>query len=528
MADEDKSLLYKLKPITGRMPSVKQPEGHVHFKRKMLWLILVLVVYFALTNVSVYGLSMGESMDLFAQFRAIFAGKSGSIVHLGISPIVNASIMMQLFQGSEIIDLDMKDPEDKAVYQNTQKFLVIVMIFVQAVPQVFGYLQPADAFVSTMGGYVSGYGKQIAQALIVAQIAFGSYLIFLMDEVISKWGIGSGISLFIVAGVSQGIFTGTFNWETNPNQPQSPIPVGTVPKTIYLIQHNSAQQLASGRLETLLLQNPNPIIALVSTIIIFVIVAYVQGSRVELPLSHGRARGARGRYPLKLVYSSVLPVILVSALLANINLFAMLFYNNPTFQNFPLVGHKWWIGMYQPRSTQPIGGGAWYISRINGLQDWLLPLISDKYSGMREVTNQAGQVVLTHSKVQVAAHVICHFTFMVVFAVLFANFWIQTTNMDAESVADQIQDSGMQIPGFRRDPRVLRKVLERYIPTITNFSGFFIGALAAVANMLGTVGNTSGTSLFLAVSILTQLYEQMGKEQMMEMHPVLRDFFGNQ
>jgi len=524
MAEEDKSLLYKLKPLVDRMPAVKKPEGHVHFKRKIMWTALILVVYFVMTNVTVYGLDPEKTMDLFAQFRAIFAGSSGSIVHLGISPIVNASIMMQLFQGAEIINLDIRDnPKDKALYQNTQKFLVIVMIFVQAVPQAFGYLEPGGAFIDMLGGFMTGRGLLLARILIVTQIAIGGYLIFLMDEVISKWGIGSGISLFIVAGVAQAIFTGTFNWVPSPNATNN-IPVGSIPKTIYLIQHNSAQQLASGGVESILLQNPNPLIALVTTIVIFLIVAYVQASRVELPLSHGRARGARGRYPLKLIYSSVLPVILVSALLANINLFAMLFYTNPTFQSFPLLGHKWWIGMYQPGSTAPIAGGAWYISRVQGLQEWLLPLISERYAGALSPEG----VDFTYSKLQIIAHVICHFVFMTVFAVLFANFWIKTTNMDAKSVAEQIQSSGMQIPGFRRDPRVLRKVLERYIPTITNFSGFFIGALAAIANMLGTVGNTSGTSLFLAVSILTQLYEQIGKEQMMEMHPVLRDFFGSQ
>ncbi len=520
--DEDKSHLYKLKPIVDRMPAVKKPDGHVHFRRKMFWLILILVVYFLLTNVTVYGLDPEKTMDLFAQFRAIFAGKSGSIVHLGISPIVNASIIMQLFQGSEIIDLDMKDPQDKAVFQNTQKFLVIIMILIQAVPQVFGYLTPASSFTSVLGSYTGGHGLLAARILIVAQIALGGYFIFLMDEVISKWAVGSGISLFIVAGVSQGIFTGIFNWQTEGIE--GDVPPGTIPKTIHMLRHNSAQELVSGGVETLLIRQPNPILALLTTIILFLIVAYVQGSRIELPVSHGRARGARGRYPIKLVYSSVLPVILVSALLANINLFAMLFYTNPTLQNFPVLGGQTWLGIFQEGSTKPIGGAVWYISRLEGIQDWLLPLISSRY----EYLLSPQGVSWSHTKMDVIFRVIGHVSFMMIFAVLFANFWIKTTNMDAESVADQIQDSGMQIPGFRRDPRVLRRVLKRYIPTVTHFSGLFIGALAASANMLGTVGNAGGTSLFLAVSILTQLYEQMGKEQMMEMHPALRDFFGEQ
>jgi len=170
-----------------------------------------------------------------------------------------------------------------------------------------------------------------------------------------------------------------------------------------------------------------------------------------------------------------------------------------------------------------VAGGAWYLSNINGLHEWLLPLMSDSYAAQF-----SQHVPWTYTNAQIIARVVVHFTFMTVACLLFANFWVKTTNMDAESVAEQIQDSGMQIPGFRRDPRVLKRVLERYIPTITSFSGIFMGALAAGSNMLGSVGNATGTSIFLAVSILVQLYEQIGKEQMMEMHPVLRDFFGSQ
>ncbi|MEF8873238.1 MAG: preprotein translocase subunit SecY [Candidatus Thermoplasmatota archaeon] len=521
--DEDKSYLYKLKPLIDRMPAVKRPEGHVHFRRKMFWLILVLLTYFVMTNVTVYGLDPERSMDLFEQFRAIFAGEMGSIVHLGITPIVNASIIMQLFQGAEIVDLDMKDPDDKAVFQNTQKFLVIIMLLVQAVPQVYGYLVPAESFVTALGGYFAGHGKLMARALIVIQIFIGGYFLFLMDEVVSKWGIGSGISLFIIAGVGQGLFTGLFNWESAPNMAQD-VPAGTIPRVIHTVRNSSAAEIAGGGLESLLIQPPNPVMGLIFTIIILLLVAYIQGSRIELPLAHGRARGARGRYPIKLIYASVIPIILAHALLSNINLFSMLFYTNPTFQNFPVLGGQSWLGVFQEGSTNPISGAAWYITAPEGIQEWLLPLISERYEHMLSPEG----VGWTHSKWKVMARVIGHLTFMGVMCVLFSKFWVKTTNMDAESVADQIQDSGMQIPGFRRDPRVLRRVLKRYIPTVTTFSGLFIGLVGASSTLLGSVGGASGISLFLAVSILTQLYEQIGKEQMMEMHPALRDFFGEQ
>jgi len=134
-----------------------------------------------------------------------------------------------------------------------------------------------------------------------------------------------------------------------------------------------------------------------------------------------------------------------------------------------------------------------------------------------------------HSSLQVMAHVLIYVGIMVGGSILFAKFWIMTTNMGPEAVARQIESSGLQIPGFRRDPRVLKRVLERYIPIVTrHLSGALVGGLAAGADLIGTVGNASGTGVLLAVGIMIQFYEALGREQMMEMHPVLRGFFGGE
>src|SRR5580658_9904024 len=235
--DGPKSKLYGLKPITSRMPAVTQPKGHVHFRTKLFWTVGILLMYFLLTNIFLYGVDQASVIDLFQSYRAILAGAQGTLMHLGIGPIVTGSIIMQLFTGAKIINLDLTDDEDKGMYQGAQKIMVIAMIFVEAIPQVFGYLTPSASIIASLNGASPGNGLLLADTIIVAQLVFGSYLVFLMDEVVSKWGIGSGISLFIAAGVSQQIVQGTLNWV--PQNPGSPIsaanpPSGTIPKTIYL------------------------------------------------------------------------------------------------------------------------------------------------------------------------------------------------------------------------------------------------------------------------------------------------------
>jgi preprotein translocase subunit SecY len=84
----------------------------------------------------------------------------------------------------------------------------------------------------------------------------------------------------------------------------------------------------------------------------------------------------------------------------------------------------------------------------------------------------------------------------------------------------------MQIPGFRRNPGVIEKVMERYIPAVTVIGGALVGVLAVAANMLGTIGAVSGTGLLLTVSITYKIYEEIAEEQLMEMHPMMRQMFG--
>ncbi len=526
-----RSRLYGLKPLTTRMPAIAQPKGHVHFRTKLAWTIGILLMYFLLTNIYLFGVDQSTVIDLFASYRAILAGAQGTLMDLGIGPIVTGSIIMQLFTGAKIINLDLTDDEDKATYQGTQKVVVIAMIFIEAIPQVFGYISPSASLISSLGLVSPGNGPFLADTIIIAQLVFGSYLVFLMDEVVSKWGIGSGISLFIAAGVSQQIIQGTLNWV--PETPGSAVsysnpPSGTIPKTIYFLTHYTASQMAGGGWEQVLLHAPNPIVALVGTAVIFFLVAWTESTRIELPLSHAEARGARGRYPLRLIYASNIPVILMSALLANVSMVTILLWTNPTLVHFPLLGHQWWVGSYPSAAqatasgisqTTPLTGGAYYLSQVNGLESWLLPILN---------YGQYGSFLVGHTWWQGLVHVAVYFGAMVGGSILFAKFWIQTTNMGPEAVARQIEASGMQIPGFRREPRVLRRVLERYIPVITVISGAAVGALAAGADLIGTLGNASGTGVLLTVGIIINLYEAMGREQLMEMNPLLRRFLGGE
>ncbi len=505
-----------IEPFLRKLPAVSRPEGHVHFKKKLSWTIGILLLYFALSNIPLFGMS-SDSIDLFEQYRAFFAGASGSLMLLGIGPIVTASIVLQLLVGADVIKMDLSDPQDQAIFQGAQKLLVFVMIVLESLPQILGgYILPdlglatmlsADFNLSPAGGV------DLVILIIFVQIFIGGTLVLFMDEVVSKWGIGSGVGLFIVAGVSQSIVTGLFSI-TRPDGPGS-APVGLLPKWLFFTTDiGLGNLLADNMFQNVFIDGG--ILALISTVLIFLMVVYVESTRIEIPLAHSAVRGARGRFPVKLIYASVLPMILVRALQANIQMVGMLLFN----KGITIFGEY--------RGSTATSGLMYYLAPLNSPRDWIPSLVKQNFADLNtQYANTAGFVAVdVPTNLQIGVHVLADATMLIFGGIIFALFWVETTGMNAKNTANKIHNSGMQIPGFRRNVDSIERVMNRYIPRVTIIGGAFIGLLTLVASLLGTLGGAGGTGLLLAVSIVYRLYEDLASEQMMEMHPMMRQFLG--
>jgi preprotein translocase subunit SecY len=470
-----------MEPLLAAMPTVRSPEGHVHFKNKLLWTAGILILYFALTNVPLWGISP-SSQDLFSYWRALLAGQSGSLLQLGIGPIVTASIVLQLLKGADILHIDTSEARGQVMYMGLQKVLIFVMIILEAAPNLIGgFMQPDSAIAQAFFG-----GNLFAVSFIIfLQICIGGLLIVFMDEVVTKWGIGSGVGLFIIAGISEAIVSGFINWAPLNDA----YPVGFFPRLVAVaISGANFMQYMGPEL-----------LALVTTIVIFLIIVYVESTRIEIPLAHAQVRGARARFPVKLIYASVLPMILVRVLQANIQMIG-LFLNNVGITIF---------GTYN--GTTPTSGLMYYLAPINGPSQWMwwaYPIVNEPWQILLRLGIDTAVVVIGGA--------------------IFALFWIKTAGLDSKDVARQIQGSGMSIPGYRRNPQVLEKYLDRYIPRVTVIGGVFIGVLSVVANLFGVIGQVSGTGLLLTVSITYRLYEEIASQQIMEMYPFMRTFFGKE
>jgi preprotein translocase subunit SecY len=455
--------------IVDVIPTVRQPKKHVSFSQKIKWTVAILGLYFVMTNIPIFGLATNGGADAFGQFRSILAGGQGSILQLGIMPIVTASIVLQILTGTNVLKLDMNDPRDQNFFQGLRRALIYIMVFVNGFPIIFaGDFLPASTQVA------SSFGVSITaiQAIMFIQIAFGGIFLYYLDEVVTKWGVGSGLGLFIIAGVSQRFVGGLFSQ--------------VIPGWISIASGQEAISFSRDTLNMLLLGN-GYIIPVITTVIIFSVIVYAESTRVEIPVSNTRV-GNKGNYKIKLIYASVLPIILVRAVQANVQFLGQ-GISGYLGSNMPA-----WLGQYSA-DGQVFGGLFYYLTPIFTPEDWMWWL------GFTSA-----------EPLQIALRILVDLGFMVVGGALFAVFWVKTTNRDAEAVAQQLHASNMAIPGFRRDSNQMSKVLDRYIPYVTIVGGALIGLLAVTTNMMGTIGAVNGTGLLLAVSITYQIYEEIAEE----------------
>ena len=443
-----------LDKIISYIPEVKPPtQKKLSFNAKLKWTGVVLALYFLLGLIPLYGLAENVLAD-FVFLSTVLGAQFGSLITLGIGPIVTASIILQLLKGSGILNIDLSKQEGKRRFQGLQKLLAIIFVVVEAFVFVL------------LGGLVPEVG--VSPLILVAQISLGGFFIILMDDLISKYGFGSGVSLFIAAGVSQQIFIQLFNpldtlglWEGTPT--------GAIPLILMGLFSDS---VSLGEVAL-------PFARVIATVVVFFFVVYVQAMKVEIPLSFGRVSGHGIRWPLNFLYANVLPIILVSALLANLQILANLLQNRGQEALANVV--------------------AWTTA----------PLFMESL-----IANDLSWIIIAQALTYVLVYVIG--------ATVFSVFWVQTSGLDASSQAKQMVSSGLQIPGFRRDPRVLERLLKRYIGPLTIMGGITIGLLASVADLTQAIG--TGTGILLAVMIIYKLYEDIAKQHLYDMNPMMRKF----
>src|ERR671910_1583768 len=209
-----------VKKLSTYIPQVEKPLKKLTLTEKFVWCGIALFIYLIMGQIPLYGVTDDPAFDFLAFARIIFAAQQGTLLELGIGPIVTAGLLMQLLKGSELIKLNFKNPDDRALFTSATKIVTIIVIVAE------GALYGASVY-----GPLTAEEAPHAIYIVIAQLIGASVIVMLMDEMIQKgWGVGSGLSLFIMAGIAQ-----TILWSVFSVVPAEDGPLGIFPFTIYSV-----------------------------------------------------------------------------------------------------------------------------------------------------------------------------------------------------------------------------------------------------------------------------------------------------
>jgi len=314
--------------------------------------------------------------------------------------------------------------------------------------------------------------------LIVLQLVVAGLIVLLLDELLQKgYGLGSGISLFIATNICETIVWKAFSPAT-VNTGRGTEFEGAVIALFHLLATRNDKIRALR--EAFYRQNLPNLMNLMATLFIFAVVIYFQGFRVDLPIKSARYRGQYSSYPIKLFYTSNIPIILQSALVSNLYVISQMLAAKFS-GNFLINLLGVWSDSSGGYRSYPTGGLCYYLSPPENL----------------------GHVL------EDPLHCLVYIIFMLGSCAFFSKTWIDVSGSSAKDVAKQLREQQMVMRGHREKSMIHE--LNRYIPTAAAFGGLCIGALSVMADFIGAIG--SGTGILLAVTIIYQYFEIFVKEQ---------------
>lgn len=361
------------------------------------------------------------------------------------------------------MEVDQSNKEDKELINSAQKLLAIIIALFEAVAYVF----------SGMYGELETIGA-LKAILIIIQLVAASIMVGLLDEILNRgYGLVGAISLFIATNVCEELFWKSFS----PMLEGAEYEGAFVALLHYLATVPNKAQALRKALYRDNLPNLNNVLA---TIFVFLVVNYFQGFQVNIAVHNKTQKGHAESYPIKLFYTSNMPIILQSTLLSNLFFVSRLLYKR--FPNFFLIRL---LGKYKESSiggqSYPVSGLIYYISPPNSV----MSMINDPL------------------------HALTYVLFILVSCAIFSRTWIEVSGTSAKEVQKQLVDQ--KITALGGSDTLLYKKLNKYIPKAAYLGGVSIGLLSLLADFLGAVG--SGTGILLTCGIIFEFYTEFQKEQ---------------
>ncbi len=450
------------------VPSTPKPSRKPDLSKRLLYTFLAVVAFYVMSSTYAFPLSAYphiQGVQLPTLINVIFASQSGSLTQLGIGPLVTAGLIIQILVGAKLIDLDLTDPGDRRLFTQSQKGLALLIAVVEGLG--FALYYRLNAFIT---------------AALFLQFLAGALILVVLDEAMQKgYGIGSGVSLFILAGIARTILWSIF----------APVDIsevkqyyGIIPYIASLFQGHALDldRLLFGLVSTSSGTITVPsLVGLISFFVLVIVIVYLQAMKVNIPITSHRMPGVKSGMPLQFLYVSNIPILLVGILFSDLILF------------------------YRLTSTY-LADIPWLVNAFSVAIHYLNP------------PSSVLEVIVDPIRVGVYAAT------LIALAVLFGLMWVEVAGLNPSAQAENLVKSGLLIPGHRSNPKAFETVLSKYIYPLAVLSSIIVASITLVADVFGVY--SSGMGILLAVGILQQFYAQITYERALEAYPLLKRILG--
>ena len=455
-----------LAPLVSFLPKLQKPHKRIAFKEKLLWTIFGLIYFLIASQIPLYGMEKLEGEDSMDFLRMMTASNRGTLMELGISPIISASMIMHLLEATKLISVDMNDEYERSIFESLQNLFGLVMTLAQSIIQL------------TNGQYgdVEAIGMTNC-VLIVAQLFISGLIVLMLDELLSsEYGFGSAISLFIATNISESVVWALFSPLTyNNNGVQFEGAIINLVHSLF-----TRPDKLNALYDAFFRANMPNMINVIATVVMLAIVVYFSDFKVNIPLAFNNSQATPQPFSVKLFYTSITPLYMSSTLIQMITMVSRsLFVRFPTSFIVNLIGS--WQVLQKSSTLKPVGGIIYYLQRPHSFTEVLFDPL--------------------HALVS-----ICISMFIAAF---FSYNWLNIGRMGPHQIKQQLAEQRLHIKGFRGGQSSYH-LLDHYIPIAATLGAMILSAIAILADLLGCIG--SGTGLLLAANTITEYYDKFQKD----------------
>lgn len=437
------------------LPEIEFPDEKISLDEKVIFTIGSGLL-FILSQLPIYGLVKDATLNMadpYPALRPLFALEQGSLLELGLLPIITSAFAWQIAAGLRLVNVNFNYAQDRELFQSAQKLTAVFLASVFAIGLIAsGYYNPVLAGFSEES---TPYGSY---ALIFVQIVGWNFLLNLIAEVIDKgYGFGSGPLCFIALNAATQLVRDVVGLEAVTAVPGGePETYGVVTyliRALFSMDLKTIKDAFVGIFYRSGFPNLPSILILVVTGLATIV---LQNFRIELPVRSNKARGSANVYPIRLLYTGALPVLFAFTVLANAQLFFH-FASIAVEPFYPVVGN---VLETRSETGAVVSGISFYLSSPASFTESVL-------SPIRAVVFSSSVVVLATS---------------------FAAFWAQVSGSSPKDIAKTFKDQSIIIAG-KRDVSIAKE-LSRVVPVASVTGAFALAGVALVGELLGASGKT--------------------------------------